>query len=86
MQSTGIIPTLSQFREERMANSYDTVKRLSAAGVLDATDITLGEDAMLNSIEITDAEIDALVSIKKRLELSPLRPRDALEMVARKHL
>lgn len=51
----------------------DNVKRLVQAGILDERELKAEGRAAINAIEISDAEISALVDIKSKLKLDSVK-------------
>jgi hypothetical protein len=56
-----------------MAIKSDNVKRLVDAGILDDHELKPEGRAAIDSITISDAEIDALVEIKLKLKLDSVK-------------
>lgn len=51
----------------------DNVKRLVEAGILDERDLKAEGRAAINAIDISDAELSALVDIKSKLKLETIK-------------
>lgn len=57
-----------------MSNGSTNVERLVAAGVITDASLTTADKSKLNGVSLSDAEIDQLKSIQKKLGLVPLDP------------
>ncbi len=57
-----------------MSNGKTNVQRLVAAGIITDTSLTDADKSKLNGVSLSDAEIDQLASIQKKLGLAPLDP------------
>ena len=57
-----------------MSNGNSNVQRLVAAGVITDANLTAADKTKINGVSLSDAEIDQLKSIQKKLGLVPLDP------------
>lgn len=57
-----------------MSNGNTNVQRLVAAGIITDANLTDAGKSSLNGPALSDAEIDQLKSIQKKLGLAPLDP------------
>ena len=55
-----------------MSNGNSNVQRLVAAGVITDANLTAADKTKINGVSLSDAEIDQLKSIQKKLGLVPL--------------